>query len=336
MTDYKGYIDGIFSIKDSESFRKAALEAFSLQYKYNPVYREYADLTGIVPENVTDIDQIPFLPIKLFKNRKVETALDMDYSGLEQKTFTSSATTGMIPSSHIVRDISIYEKSFLKGFEQFYGKPSEYAFLGLLPSYLERDGSSLVYMVDRLMKESADPDNGYYLYNYTELEGKLRELKDKHKKTILFGVTFALLEMAGTVHDMEFPDLIVIETGGMKGRGKEVRREEVHKILETKFSVKAVHSEYGMAELLSQAYSCGQGVFRTPEWMKVMARDLYDPFSYVKTGHSGGLNIIDLANINSCCFIETEDKGRVMSDGSFTVEGRIKDAELRGCNMLIE
>ena len=360
--EYSEYSKRIFSIRSEKEFNEAAIYAFRIQYENCPVYREYADLIGTNAEAVDHFTKIPFLPIGLFKKRIVETENGIGFGEGAEKIFSSSATTGMHSSSHIVKDISLYEKSFLKGFEYFYGSPSGYVFLGLLPSYLEREGSSLVYMVDRLMRESSDPDNGYYLYDYGNLYSKLEKLSGSGKKVILFGVTFALVEMAEKMPDIPFGDLIIMETGGMKGRGKEVDRKEFHDRLKKKFSVKSVHSEYGMAELLSQAYSYGDGIFMSPPWMKVSAKDIRDPFKPAASGTEGRLDIIDLANINSCCFIETEDRGEtfekypsglseacclnkktchvpseVPSEAMtcFTVNGRILNSEIRGCNMLL-
>lgn len=334
ISQYKNYINSIFKIRSSKDFEAKALEAFNLQYKYCKVYQEYVDLIDIRVEEVKSVAQIPFLPIKFFKNKLVETELVLPKEKFKEKVFSSSATTGLISSTHIVKDINLYEESFSKAFRKFYGEPSQYRILGLLPSYLERDGSSLVYMVNKLMEDSDNLDNGYYLYNYKELALKLKQLKDKGEKTILFGVTFALLDMLN--EDMpKFEDLIIIETGGMKGRGKELKRSNIHEILMDSFGTKSIHSEYGMAELLSQAYSSGEGIFYTPDWMKVYIRDIRDPFKYLRPKEIGGLNIIDLANINSCCFIETEDMGWMGLDGGFTIEGRIKNSDLRGCNMLL-
>ncbi len=337
--EYENYKKTIFGIKNGSDFEKAALEAFRVQYWNNEVYRKYCDLLGMTPENTDGIGNIPFLPIRLFKTAFVETAIDTGHNS--ETVFSSSATTGMVSSTHIVHDISLYEESFIRTFEHFYGDIRQYTILGLLPSYLEREGSSLVYMVDKLMKLSGSEDNGYYLYNYEELAGKLEMLRRSGKKTILFGVTFALVEMAESIGKINFKDLVIMETGGMKGRGREIRRDELHNMLERTFGASKIHSEYGMAELLSQAYSQGDGIFRTPSWMRILIRDLHDPFVYLEeNGMAGGMNIIDLANINSCCFIETEDIGTVIShdeNGSciFSIDGRIKNSELRGCNMLL-
>ena len=257
---------------------------------------------------------------------------------MPQKIFYSSSTTGQTPSRHCVLNISLYEKSFLGGFRQFYGKPEDYVILALLPSYLEREGSSLVYMADRLIKESGRPEGGYYLYDHDRLFSTLTELRQRGHRTLLLGVAFALLDFTEK-YSLEGPNaswLTVMETGGMKGRREELSREELHRRLTEGFGLQAIHSEYGMCELLSQAYSKGDGVFRTPDSMQIVIRDINDPFRAAAPGERGIINVIDLANRNSCSFIETEDVGRAWPDGSFTVEGRLKGAERRGCNMLIE
>ena len=312
------------------------LEVFRYQYDCCPHYRRYADLLGVTPEGLTGISDIPFLPIRFFKQYDIISSADP--SAVPQKIFYSSSTTGQTPSRHCVLDISLYEKSFLGGFRQFYGEPEDYVILALLPSYLEREGSSLVYMADRLIKESGRPESGYYLYDHDRLYSMLTELRRRGQRTLLLGVAFALLDFTEK-YSLEGPNdswLTVMETGGMKGRREELSREELHSRLSEGFGLQAIHSEYGMCELLSQAYSKGDGVFRTPDSMRVVIRDINDPFRAAAPGERGIINVIDLANRNSCSFIETEDVGRAWPDGSFTVEGRLKGAERRGCNMLIE
>lgn len=326
----------IFDIASETEFRLLCLEIFRMQAQHCCVYKEYLELTGCNPWKVNSINQIPFLPVRFFKSKKIVTTRPDDAeSKKEEIIFTSSATTGMTPSKHYVADLKLYERSFTETFRRFYGDPAQYAILSLLPSYLERKGSSLVYMAEYLMKLTKNPASGFYLYNFRELADTLTRLKGEGQKTILLGVTFALLDFVKE-YKTDFPQLTVIETGGMKGRGREIARNMLHKILCEGFGVEKIHSEYGMAELLSQAYSKGDGPFLTPPWMKIVIRDLYDPFSY-RDGFNitGGINIIDLANINSCSFIETEDMGRI-TDRGFEVLGRMKDAERRGCNMLIE
>ncbi len=251
-----------------------------------------------------------------------------------ETTFTSSGTTGMINSKHLVTDISWYEESFRRAFEIFYGDIKDYCILALLPSYLEREGSSLIYMAEDLVKRSANPDSGFFLYNHDELFQQIKKQQQIKRPTLLIGVTFALLDFVEQ-YPINFPELIVMETGGMKGRRKEMIREELHETLCKGFGVDAIHSEYGMTELLSQAYSKGNGIFNCPPWMKVITRDTNDPVSTLDTDKTGGINVIDLANINSCSFIATQDLGRVYKDGSFEVLGRFDNSDIRGCNLLI-
>lgn len=323
----------IFEIDSAGRFDEICMDVFAFQAKNNPAYREYLSLLGTDISAVGSPDLIPALPIRFFKSRRVVSS-----AGPEEIVFTSSATTGMIPSRHYVTDTALYERSFTGGFRLFYGDPAGYVILALLPSYLERKGSSLVYMAEKLIQMSGEPESGFYLYNYPDLYALLEKLKSEGRKTILLGVSFALLDFVASFKT-DFPGLTVIETGGMKGRGRELSREELHNKLAAGFGTAHIHSEYGMAELLSQAYSVKGGLFRTPPWMRVLVRNLYNPFEYYTNydiSPSGGINVIDLANLNSCSFIETEDRGRVYSDGSFTIEGRIQDSELRGCNLLLE
>lgn len=312
------------------------LEVFRYQYDNCPTYRRYAQLLGMSPEGLTDISDIPFLPIRFFKQYDIISSAE-PYP-VPQKIFYSSSTTGQTPSRHCILDISLYERSFLGGFRQFYGEPGDYVILALLPSYLEREGSSLVYMADRLIKESGRSESGYYLYDHERLYRTLTELGQGRQRTLLLGVAFGLLDFVEKyrIDGQNDSWLTVMETGGMKGRREELSREELHRRLTEGFGLQAIHSEYGMCELLSQAYSKGDGVFRTPDSMRVVIRDINDPFRAAAPGERGIINVIDLANRNSCSFIETEDVGRAWPDGSFTVEGRLKGAERRGCNMLIE
>uniref|UniRef100_UPI003567DA85 acyl transferase n=1 Tax=Labilibaculum sp. TaxID=2060723 RepID=UPI003567DA85 len=248
--------------------------------------------------------------------------------------FTSSGTTGNLTSRHFVPDLKMYEQSFTKGFEQYYGSVSDYCILALLPSYLEREGSSLIYMMEHLIRDSKHPKSGFYLHNHEELIATIKELKKQNQKILLLGVSFALLDLAEKFQ-LDLENVIVMETGGMKGRRKEITREELHAFLTKRLGVEKIHSEYGMTELLSQAYSKGDSLFFTPSWMKVLIRDTYDPFSYEKQGRSGGVNVIDLANIHSCSFIETQDLGRIHADGSFEILGRFDHSDIRGCNLLV-
>ena len=310
------------------NFEALALELFAFQYANNPVYRQFADALGRVPGSVKNILQIPFLPISFFKTARVMTT---DYES--RLIFESSGTTGAVASSHLVRDENLYLGSFSRHFESCYGPPSEWCILGLLPGYLERRHSSLVYMVDRLIKESGHPLSGFYLHNHAQLATVLAGLEAKGQKTLLIGVSFALLDFAEKF-PMKLDHTIVMETGGMKGRRKEMLREELHMALSTAFEIKHVHSEYGMTELLSQAYSQSRGIFHPSPWMRVIVRDDEDPLHLSFSGQ-GALNIIDLANVYSCCFIATDDIGRVHPGGSFEVLGRMDGSDLRGCSLLV-
>ncbi|WP_240663512.1 long-chain-fatty-acid--protein ligase [Mucilaginibacter limnophilus] len=319
----------IFGIKNSADFDKAALQVFQYQAEYCTVYSEFIKGLAIDPSTITKVEKIPFLPIEFFKSQAVVTSHDD-----VEITFTSSGTTGMITSRHHVTDVSWYIESFRRAFSLFYGDIKDYTILALLPAYLEREGSSLIYMADDLIRQSNNADSGFYLYNHADLFHQLKLQQELKKPTLLLGVTFALLNFI-ELYSVNFPELIVMETGGMKGRRKEMIREELHDILCKGFGVKSIHSEYGMTELLSQAYSKGEGIFNCPPWMKIITRDTNDPFTLLETDKTGGINIIDLANINSCSFIATQDLGRVYTDGSFEVLGRFDNADIRGCNLLI-
>ncbi len=319
----------IFKIKSIDDFNELTIKIFHFQYKNNIVYREYVKNLGLDVSGVKSVNEIPFLPIEFFKSHKV-----VSYENPAERIFSSSGTTGMKTSKHLVADLRLYEKSFLKSFSLFYGNPEDFVFLALLPSYIETGGSSLVYMAEKLIHKSKHSESGFYLDEYKNLKTTLLNLKNKNKKTILLGVTYALLDMAEK-YPINFPPLIVMETGGMKGRRKEMVREELHSVLAKGFGVNNIHSEYGMTELLSQAYSKGDGVFNCPPWMKVITRDINDPFANVKNGKTGGINIIDLANLYSCSFIETKDLGKILSDDSFEILGRFDNSNVRGCNLLI-
>lgn len=269
------------------------------------------------------------MPVEFFKSHQVVTG-----GGEPDVVFTSSGTTGMITSSHLVTDVSWYVESFRRAFHLFYGDITEYTVLALLPSYLERKGSSLIYMAQDLTAQSSNPDSGFYLYNHDALFSNLQKQQQLGKPTILIGVTFALLDFVEQ-YTIDFPELVVMETGGMKGRRKEMIREDLHQTLCNGFGVNSIHSEYGMTELLSQAYSKGEGIFNCPPWMRILTRDPNDPLTLVVGGRTGGVNIIDLANINSCSFIATQDLGKVYADGSFEVLGRFDNSDIRGCNLLI-
>lgn len=318
----------IFNIQSSEDFKRIAVEVFYFQYKNIPVYREFCDFLNVDASKVKNLEDIPFLPIQLFKSHKIIA------NGLHSQTvFTSSGTTGQVSSKHHVADIKIYEKSFSEGFRAFYGNPTDYTFLALLPSYLERDGSSLIYMVEHLINESKSPHSGFYLNEMDALIAKLEYLELQRQKVILIGVSYALLDLL-ELKKFNLKNTLVMETGGMKGRRKEMIKEELHTILKDGFGVENIHSEYGMTELLSQAYSYGNGIFQTPPWMKILTRDTEDAMTEV-VGITGGINVIDLANIYSCAFIATQDLGKVHQNGTFEVIGRFDDSDIRGCNLMV-
>lgn len=319
----------VFSINNDQQFSETALQIFRHQAQNCTVYRDFIKGLKIDPDTVTAIDQIPFLPIEFFKSHRVLSSDDPI-----EVTFTSSGTTGMITSSHYITDVSWYIESFREAFQLFYGDIKNYTVLALLPSYLEREGSSLIYMADDLIKQSSNPDSGFFLYNHDELYQQLRKQQRAKKPVILIGVTFALLDFIEN-YSIDFPELIVMETGGMKGRRKEMIREELHDKLCKGFGVTAIHSEYGMTELLSQAYSKSNGIFNCPPWMNVITRDTNDPMSIIENDKTGCINVIDLANFNSCSFIATQDLGKMYADGSFEVLGRFDNSDIRGCNLLV-
>ena len=319
----------IFNIQSEEEFIKIALQVFKHQFLNNKVYRSFCDLLYIHHSDVTCIEEIPFLPIQFFKTKNILSSTDK-----VQETFSSSGTTGSITSKHLVTDISWYETSYLKGFDYFYGDIKEYVVLALLPNYLERKGSSLVYMVDDLIKRSEHIESGFYLNNLEELAKKLVALDEKGQKTLLIGVSFALLDLVEQ-YKFNLKNTIVMETGGMKGKRKELVRKELHQILSNGFGVQQIHSEYGMTELLGQAYSKENGVFNCPPWMRILTRDTEDALSILPKEKSGGINVIDLANYNSCSFIATQDLGKVHTDNSFEIIGRFDNSDIRGCNLMV-
>jgi phenylacetate-coenzyme A ligase PaaK-like adenylate-forming protein len=306
-----------------------ALKVFRFQYEKNLVYREFCDFLKTDVQKVKTIQQIPFLPIQFFKSHEV-----VSNSNPIQTIFTSSGTTGMVTSKHLVTDVSIYEESYRKAFSQFYGNIEDYVVLALLPSYLEREGSSLIHMVNDLIQLSKHPESGFYLHNYDELIEKIIQLDQSGQNVILIGVTYALLDLIEK-QSFQLENTIIMETGGMKGKRKEMIREELHQELCNGFGVKSIHSEYGMTELLSQAYSLGDGIFECPSWMQISIRDTEDALSYIREGKTGGINVIDLANINSCSFIATQDLGKKYSNGSFEVVGRFDHSDIRGCNLMV-
>jgi len=320
----------IFRVTDDRSFERMALEIFRFQAAGCPVYGEYIDLLGVDPEKVDSIFNIPFMPVSFFRDHTVLTG-----EGPAARVFLSSGTTGVRQSRHYLKDPAIYDRSLEEGFRLFYGDPSKYVVMGLLPSYLEREGSSLIYMVNRLMQLSGNSLGGFFLNDHAALLRSVERARGAGMKVLLIGVTFALLDLAEE-QPGDLSDLIILETGGMKGRRREMIREEVHEILMRAFGVSSVHSEYGMTELLSQAWSSGGGLFTAPPWMKVLIRDSHDPADHTdEPGAAGGISVIDLANLWSCSFIATADLGRMHPGGEFEVQGRFDEADIRGCNLLV-
>ncbi|RXR20754.1 acyl transferase [Flavobacterium amnicola] len=319
----------IFEIGSKKEFEKITLKVFRFQYDNNLVYQEFCQLLKKDKSNVKRMEDIPFLPIQFFKSHDV-----LSSTAPIQTTFTSSGTTGMSTSKHHVTDLSFYEESYRLAFRQFYGNIEDYVVLALLPSYLERDGSSLIHMVDDLIQLSNNTESGFYLNNHEELIEKLIRLDTDGQNVILIGVTYALLDLIEK-HQFNLKNTIIMETGGMKGRRKEIIREELHQLLCKGFGVSEIHSEYGMTELLSQAYSLGDGVFECPNWMQILIRDTEDALTYISDGKTGGINVIDLANINSCSFIATQDLGKIVGNTAFEVLGRFDNSDIRGCNLMV-
>jgi len=327
--DHQKIQSSIFRISSTEEFNDTALKIFRYQSKKNAIYREYIELLGINPKSINDFHKIPFLPIQFFKDQQIITGDDSAYD----VKFTSSGTTSSIPSIHYVKDLQLYRKSFYEGFKSFYGPPENYCILALLPSYLERSNSSLIYMVNELINSTQENGSGFYLDEYSELLETHHQRKNKNKVLIL-GVSFALLDLAEKF-PADLSGCIIMETGGMKGRRKELTRKELHDKLCRSFNVNQIHSEYGMTELLSQAYSTEDGLFCTSAWMKVLVRDPNDPLSLLDYEKTGGINIIDLANINSCSFIATQDLGKLYENKSFEILGRFDESDIRGCNLML-
>ncbi|MBP9689477.1 MAG: acyl transferase [Bacteroidia bacterium] len=308
-------------------FDELALQLYHHQLKNNVILQEYHTLTNKII-NPKSINNISFLPVSFFKNQQVKTG-----EFTPQVIYTSSTTSGGIPSKHFVADKSIYAQSYLTAFKHFYGDPKQYVFLCLLPNYLERDGSSLIDMAQGLIEASNQTESGFYLYDFDKLATTIKEVLSQNKRIFLLGVTFALLDFAEQF-PMDLQYTIVMETGGMKGRKQEQTRIEIHDYLKNQFNITTIHSEYGMTELLSQGYSKGEGVFECAPWMKVVITDLNDPFTLMPTGKAGIINVIDLANVDSCAFIETQDLGRLLANGCFEVLGRMDNTEVRGCNLM--
>lgn len=319
----------IFRIKNDKQFNDLAIKIFNFQWKNVSIYQQFCQALKVEPLKVKHYSQIPFLPIDFFKSHEV---LSQNFN--HQIVFSSSGTTSSKNSKHFVHDLSLYEISFRKTFHQFFGSPNQYVIFALLPSYLERSGSSLIYMCEKLIEDSENDLSGFYLYNTDELLNKIELSKKMGKRVFLIGVTFALLELAEK-NKLDLSEAIILETGGMKGRRKELVRDELHSILENSFSAKNIFSEYGMTELLSQAYFTEKKYFECPPWMKVLMRDTEDPLSYINYGKTGGINVIDLANLYSCSFIATQDLGKAIDEQKFEVLGRYDNSDLRGCNLLV-
>jgi len=327
----KKFRQRIFRISDKKEFDEVALDLFKYQVNNNKIYKNYISALGIPPDSVGFPEEIPFLPVSFFKDHKILTGTKPF-----ETVFESSGTTGIITSKHYVSDLTLYQESFFKGFRCFYGEPEDYLFASLLPSYAERENSSLIYMMKGLNEKSKHSESGFYNNDPERLISTLNKASINGTKTILLGVSFALLDLAEKYH----PDLsgtIIIETGGMKGRRKEITRQELHARLKEGFNVNTIHSEYGMTELLSQAWSKGDGIYYCPPWMKIYIRDSQDPLTiFDKPGRTGGINIIDLVNLHSCSFISVNDLGRIYKDGGFEVLGRFDSSDIRGCNLMVE
>lgn len=331
MQEFKSFSERILKLK-KEQFESLALELFQFQSKANPLYREYLRIRRVNVEEVKSLDQIPFLPIRFFKDHPVICGKPEDFKHF----YSSSGTTGMITSKHYIWSEDWYLRQARQIFESTYGSLNDYHVLALLPAYLERPGSSLVAMAQHFIQVSDSEHSGFYLYNHDELLQKVNKLRHGSRKILLLGVTFALLDLADSNEPLDSVDsLMVMETGGMKGRRKEMIREEVHDTLKSYFGVESIHSEYGMTEMMSQAYSKGQGKYQLPASVQIMLRDINDPWSWA-TRSQGGINVIDLGNFHSCAFLETQDLGRFDEDGNLEVLGRIDNSEIRGCNLLVQ
>lgn len=319
----------IFSISNVRMFEAEALKIFRHQARNNEVYKRFIELIHIDPSEIKQIRDIPFLPVEFFKSHKILSSTEK-----VEQIFTSSGTTGSAQSKHLVTDLKLYEESFKRGFEYFYGSIKNYTILALLPGYLERQGSSLIYMVDQMIKESTSTSSGFYLNELQALGELLLKLESEGEKVILIGVSYALLDLVQD-HKFKLKNTIVMETGGMKGKRRELVKSELHHLLSEGFGLENIHSEYGMTELLSQAYSLGGGIFQTPPWMKILIRDTEDPFHILGPNKNGGINIVDLANVNSCSFIATQDLGRKLNENQFEVLGRFDHSDIRGCNLMV-
>lgn len=319
----------IISIQTTKEFHKAAMKTYRYQFEHNEVYQKYNVLLQKSPANVKHITEIPFLPIEFFKSKEIKTGI-----APVETVFTSSGTTGQITSKHLVTDLSLYETSCRAAFSKFYGAIEDYVVLALLPSYLEREGSSLVHMAQDMITRSDRVESGFYLNNYDELVQTLKTLDAQGQNVLLIGVTYALLDLIEN-YDFQLRNTIIMETGGMKGKRKEMIREELHELLSKGFGVQKIHSEYGMTELLSQAYSLGDGIFECPPWMDIFIRDTEDPLTLIDNQLTGGINVIDLANLHSCAFIATQDLGKKTDQDTFQVVGRFDHSDIRGCNLMV-
>lgn len=329
--DINSFVEKIFLKHVGTSFESLALTLYKYQAAHNKVYNQYLNSLGIDWGKAKSLEEITFLPIEFFKTHKVITGKDHC-----EKVFHSSGTTGTTKSKHYVKSLDLYRRSFTMGFEYEYGKLNEYIVLAVLPNYQDNPNSSLIYMVDEMIRLSEDPASGYYLYHDDKLCETINRCSKQEKKMLVFGVSYALLDLSDLgIGEFDVQNLLVMETGGMKGRRDEIVRDELHDIIIKGFGVEQVHSEYGMTELLSQSYSNGNGLFNSPPWKKILIREVNDPMNYVKIGDTGGLNIIDLANVHSCAFISTNDLGKLYNDGTFEVLGRFDKSALRGCNLLV-
>ena len=319
----------IFDIKNHSEFKKQCLDIYNFQYENNMVYQSYCNMICEDPTDVNEINKIPFLPISFFKTKKILSTDNFE------KVFYSSGTTTNSRSKHFISSLKLYQKSFINNFKLNYSDITQYTILALLPNYYDNKDSSLIYMIEKLIKLSKSKESGFFLDDYVNLSKKLIELDTKkERKTILIGVPYALLDMID-FNQFQLNNTIIMETGGMKGRRKEMVRTELHEKLKRGFGVSKIHSEYGMTELLSQAYSKGDGIFKTPSWMKVIIRDINDAQNLDFNKKSGAINIIDLANYNSCSFIATDDMGKYINDDEFELIGRVDNSDIRGCNLLV-
>lgn len=322
--------NNLFQNYSTKTFLSKAQEIFKFQYQYNPIYHKFCQYLNRHPHHIQQLTDIPFIPVNFFKHHIIKTT-----AYTEECMFTSSCTSSDIPSKHYIKDCSLYTRNLIRSFEFFYGPITQYEILPLLPSYAERKNSSLVYMIDQLMNMTEQEDKSYYLYNHQDLYERLLSCqKQNHHKIIIFGVSFALLDFLEK-YTISFPELIVFETGGMKGRREEMIKSELHRKLKSGFGVSHIHSEYGMTELLSQAYSQGNSLFLTPPWQKILIRDQRDPLSFLPEEHRGNINIIDFGNLWSCSFIATDDIGIIHKDGSFEILGRTDLSDIRGCNLMV-